>query len=161
MNAATRTRYIEDVGVFFEGQGLPRMAGRVLGFLMTAEAAPQPTSALIEALTASKGAISVTARQLVDLGLIERVGVPGDRRDFYRVRDDAWVRLLMRNALVAAEMRALAERGLAVTKGAVEAQERLEEMRDVFAFIEREYPALLERWRLERRVERASSDQPR
>ncbi|WP_019587822.1 GbsR/MarR family transcriptional regulator [Deinococcus apachensis] len=145
-----RAQYVEEVGVFFEGQGLPRMAGRVLGFLMTAEPPLQPTGALIDALSASKGAISLTTRMLVDLGLIERVGVPGDRRDHYRVRADAWVRLLARNAVMASAMRELAERGLAVTPDTPAACTQLEEMRDLFAFIEREYPALLERWQRER-----------
>jgi uncharacterized protein YifN (PemK superfamily) len=49
-------------------------------------------------------------------------------------------------------LRKLAEHGLELleSKSSV-SRERLEEMRDLFAFLEQEYPVLLERWKKKRR----------
>jgi len=46
--------------------------------------------------------------------------------------------------------RALAERGLELVGAQRPGSRRLEEMRDLYAFMERELPALLTRWSAER-----------
>ena len=76
--------FIEDIGLFFEQMGLPRMAGRMLGYLLIAEPEAQSVTDITAALKASKSSVSVMARLLVDNGLIERVASPVPRRDYYR-----------------------------------------------------------------------------
>ena len=51
-------QFAEEVGIVFEQTGLPRMAGRILGWLLIAEPPHQSTEQLINALMASKGSIS-------------------------------------------------------------------------------------------------------
>ena len=53
-----KKRFIEEVGLLFEQTGLPRMAGRILGWLLIANPPHQTTSHLTEALLASKASIS-------------------------------------------------------------------------------------------------------
>lgn len=75
---------IERMGLFFEKDGLPRIAGRVLGYLLLR---PEPSSLdeLAEALQVSKSSVSTDARMLERMGTVERVTIPGDRRDYYRI----------------------------------------------------------------------------
>ena len=79
--------YIERMGLLWEAEGLPRIAGRILGFL-----ALQPSACSLDdiasALGVSKASASVDARHLERLSLIERVGRPGDRRDYYAIVED-------------------------------------------------------------------------
>ena len=145
-------KFAEDVGIVFEQTGLPRMAGRIFGWLMICDPPYQSPDELAEALIASKGSISSTTRLLIQIGLLERFSMPGVRHDYFRLRANA-CQCIMKHGLEdeIKLFRQLAERGLALLGNkAPLAHKRLEEMRDVYIFLEREFPALLERWEQER-----------
>ena len=84
--------------------------------------------------------------RLTSVGLVERVPVPASRRDHYRLRDDAWAVLYTNQNAVISAMQAAAEVGIAVTGHDSLAGRRLTEMRDFYAFLLDEIPALLDRW---------------
>ncbi len=140
-------RFVEDVGIFFEQSGLPRMAGRILGWLLICDTPQQSTNELVEALKASKGSISTITRLLIRIGLIERFSLPGIRHDYFRIKPGVWHQLIKESQVQTTAMRQLAERGLELLKDKPPLnRQQLEEMRNMYAFFEREYPALLERW---------------
>ena len=146
--------FVEDVGIFFEQSGLPRMAGRILGWLLICDTPQQPTSELVKALKASKGSISTTTRLLIKIGLIERFSMPGIRHDYFRIKPGVWHHLIKESQVQTTAMRQFAERGLGLLKEKPPLnRQRLEEMRDVYTFFEREFPALLERWEQEHKVQ--------
>ncbi len=145
-----RQHFVEEIGLLFERSGTPRMAGRILGWLLIADPPHQSTDQLIAALSASKGSVSMMTRLLIQIGLIERIALPGQRRDYFRVRPNAWARLLREQSGMLTVMRETAERGLALLADeTAEHRRRLEEMRDFYAFFEREFPGLLARWEAE------------
>ncbi|MEJ2288705.1 MAG: MarR family transcriptional regulator, partial [Deinococcales bacterium] len=78
--------FIEEIGLAIEGQGLPRMAGRVLGALLVADPPEQSADELVATLHASRSSVSTMTRLLEGAGLIERVSRPGDRKLYYRNR---------------------------------------------------------------------------
>src|SRR5512137_1065770 len=137
--------FIEDIGLFFEQMGLPRMAGRILGVLLIADPPAQSITDLSQKLKASKSSISIMARLLVEDGLIERVASPIPRRDYYRFKPGGWV-LYMRQWLgLMSELHQIAERGMVlIADKSPELKARLTEAHDLFSFIEQEFPALLE-----------------
>src|SRR5512144_535093 len=107
--------FVEDIGLFFEQIGMPRMAGRILGVLLISDPPAQSITDLAEKLKASKSSISIMARLLVENGLIERVASPVPRRDYYRFKPGGWT-LYMRQWLgLMSELHAITERGLALT----------------------------------------------
>jgi DNA-binding transcriptional regulator GbsR (MarR family) len=139
--------FIEEVGVEFERAGLTRMAGRILGCLLVCDPPHQSTSDLAETLQASKGSISTMTRLLIQAGLVERLSLPGERRDYFCIKLGAWSQLLQHKLQQIASIRQLAERGLDLLQDEdPERRHRLEEMRDIHAFFEQEWPQLLERW---------------
>ena len=144
-------QFIEDVGLLFESLGLPRMSGRVLGWLLISDPPQQSMPELGEALTASKASISNSVRLLLQVGFIERMSLPGHRRDYFRIKPDAWFQIVEDEIFKIATFRKLAERGLTLLNGAEpQCQARLEGMHEMAAFLEREMPSLLERWQQER-----------
>ena len=150
--------YVESFGLYWEEAGLPRMAGRILGWLLICDPPHQSMHDLTDALQASKSSISTATRMLIQMGIIERVSLPGQRRDHYRLVPDFWTRVLEEKAQQFTEFRRLAERGLALLEEASPARrQRLEEMRDLYAFMEREYPLVLSHCRAHRA---ASESQP-
>jgi DNA-binding transcriptional regulator GbsR (MarR family) len=144
-------RFSEEASTLFERTGLAPMAGRILGWLLVADPAEQSAEELAEALDASRGSVSMSTRLLIDIGVVDRVRVRGERRAFYRIRPGVWSELLQQNLRRLTEMRRLAERGLEVLgSGGGEQRETLEEMRDLYAYFERSLPELVERWVRER-----------
>jgi DNA-binding transcriptional regulator GbsR (MarR family) len=139
--------FIEDVGLLFEESGHPRMAGRILGCLLISDEQYLSTSEIADALQASKGSLSTMTRFLLQMGMIERVGLPGKRVDYFRIKTGAWPVLVRHAVYELSALRKLAERGLELMEGLdSEKARRLEEARDLFAFVEREYPLLIDRW---------------
>jgi DNA-binding transcriptional regulator GbsR (MarR family) len=145
-----RERYVEDFGILFGQFGLPRMVGRVLGVLLVSDPPERSAEELAEALRASRGSISSATRSLVQMGLVERRSRPGERRDYFRIRPGAWRELMHRELEALSTFRRIAERGLGLMQaGEPESGERLREMRDFYAYWEREWPAMLDRWERE------------
>jgi len=139
--------FIEDVGLLFEESGHPRMAGRIIGSLLISDQPYLSSTELFEILQASKGSLSTMTRFLLQMGLIERVGLPGQRRDYFRIKSGAWTQLVRHAVYELSALRKLAERGLELMEGQdSELKQRLEEARDLFSYMEREYPLLIERW---------------
>jgi DNA-binding transcriptional regulator GbsR (MarR family) len=60
--------FIEDISLYLEQMGVPRMAGRILGVLLIANPPEQSITDLVEALQASKSAISTSTRLLSEMG---------------------------------------------------------------------------------------------
>ena len=85
--------FVERMGLLMEQEGLPRIAGRLIGFLLLHESAFS-LDELAERLQVSKASVSTNARLLEQAGILERIGSPGDRRDFYRMGPGAWERTL-------------------------------------------------------------------
>ena len=149
-----RASYAEDFGLLFEGFGLPRMVGRVLGTLLISDPPDLSAEELAEALQASRGSISSATRTLITLGLVQRRTKPGERRDYFRMKPDAWNELMRHEMESLARFRRMAERGLELASSdSLEAQRNLEEMREFYIYWEKELPALLERWEEDRKKE--------
>jgi len=144
-SAMEEKHFIEDIGLFFEQLGMPRMAGRILGALLISDPPAQSIIDLAQRLNTSKSSISIMARLLVENGLIERVASPMPRQDYYRFKPGGWV-LYMRQWLGSmAALHEIAERGLGLMDGKTpELKERLQEAHDMFSLIEEEFPAILE-----------------
>lgn len=147
-----KKHFVEDVGLLFEQGGMPRMAGRIVGWLLICNPPHQSLLEMAEILEASNASISTMTRLLVQMGLVERVGLPGHRRDHYRIKADAFDTIMHQNLQEIKTGLQLAERGLElVANQPPEMKQRLKEVRELYSFFDREYPVLLERWEKERK----------
>ena len=147
-----RQRFIEDMALLFDKAGHTRMQGRIIGWLMLAEPPHQTAGEIAAGLQASKASISTNIRMFVDFGVVERFTRPPERRDYYRLDEQAWARAVQRGFPLLAAFRDLAGRGLALVGERSEASARLEEMRAFYEFYERELRAALTRWERGRSV---------
>ena len=77
--------------------------------------------------------------------------MPGVRHDYFRLRSDAWQHMIGRGLTEEIRMvRQLAEHGLELLGDkTLVTRKWLEEMLDVYTFLEKEFPALLDRWERE------------
>jgi DNA-binding transcriptional regulator GbsR (MarR family) len=109
-------QFVERMGLFFEDDGHPRIAGRMFGFMLLS---PEPCSLddLAEQLQVSKASVSTNARLLEAWGAVERVARPGDRRDYYQTAEDMPVRMLERRLERIHSMRILVQEGRQAISG--------------------------------------------
>ncbi|HEX5501700.1 MAG TPA: hypothetical protein VFW96_03715 [Thermomicrobiales bacterium] len=144
-------QFIERVGLYFEQYHLSRIGGRLLGLLLlTAE--PLGLEEMATALGVSRASVSTNSRHLVDYGLAEHVSLPGDRRDYYRLGDNAWERALNTEIDATRALRRLAGEGLAATPDEARARAHLEELCEWCDFWIEGLFGMLARWQERQRA---------
>jgi DNA-binding transcriptional regulator GbsR (MarR family) len=138
------THFIEEIGLFFEKLGMPRMAGRILGVLLISDPPAQSITDIGQKLRASKSSISIMARLLAENGLIERVASSVPRRDFYRFKPGGWILYMQQWLGLMAALHQITERGLGLLADKpAELRQRLQEAHDLFSTVEQKFPSLL------------------
>lgn len=143
------SEFVEDAGLYFEGLGLSRTAGRIMGWLLVVEPdgdAPQ----FCEALGVAKSSVSVALRRLEQAGLVQRFRVSGMRRDRFRLTEDVFGRAFRAQMALLDEFVALADRGLSIIGDDLTRRSRLENMREMYAFMSARFPQLLDEWEASR-----------
>ncbi len=145
--------FIEEMGQFLGASGMTPMAGRMWGWLLICDPPEQTASDLAEALHASRGAISGTARLLASAGMIRRTHRRGDRREYFLAPPGALEALLAGAGAMYGRFRQITGDGLDVLADRpTAARARLQEVHDAYVFFEREYPALIGRYLDQRRA---------
>jgi DNA-binding transcriptional regulator GbsR (MarR family) len=145
------SRFVDEMGTYLGALGMTPMAGRMWGWLLIADREEQTAAEMADALQASRGAISGTARILAGAGLVRRTTRRGDRKEYFSAPPEALESLLKSGGRIYSDLQQITERGLAsIADRPPQARERLEEMRDVLAFVGAEIPTLVERFLRER-----------
>jgi DNA-binding transcriptional regulator GbsR (MarR family) len=141
------SEFVEEMGQSLASYGMTPMAGRMWGWLLICDPPEQTAADIAEALHASRGAISGTARILATAGLIRRTTRRGDRREYFSAPPEVFDAFIASAGQIYRHFRELTERGLAaIDYRQPEARARLQEFHDVFAFVEREVPLVFERY---------------
>ncbi len=77
------------IGRLIEFWGFKRNMGRVWAILYLSPR-PMTAQAIREALKLSTGAVSMTLNELARWGVVKKVWVPGDRRDYFTAETQIW-----------------------------------------------------------------------
>lgn len=141
------TEAAERLALVLTSNGMQRMTARVMAALLFADQETVTAGELAEWLVISPGTVSTALKALSSSGLVERVPAPGSRREHFRFRDEAWVQLMSaQNQSLNAVFEA-ADRGIKESGEDSIAGRRLVNMRDFYAYVMAEMPAIIERWR--------------
>lgn len=92
------------------------MARWLVSIALVADPPEVTAGGLAERLQASRGSISAAARTLVQMGFTERVRPPGERKDHFRIKPDAWHELTRRQLDAVTRFRKVGERGVDLTQ---------------------------------------------
>jgi predicted transcriptional regulator len=149
--------FVGEMGLTFEADGFTRIGGRLFGHLLLS-AHPLSLDEIAEALHVSKASVSTDARRLLEKGVVERSGRPGDRRDYWQIAPDFFASLMQHrverwrrlNVLVG-ELRRRTPNPTAAIR------DRLRYMEDVYEYVSERVDGALESWqaRRARRIRRA------
>jgi DNA-binding transcriptional regulator GbsR (MarR family) len=143
--------WVERLSMLLERDGLPRMAGRIFGWLLVCDPPEQSMEELAAAVQGSKASMSTMTRLLVQSVLVEKVRHPGARRDVFRIRPGQWRQLWRARVQMLNEATDLTARGVELLEGrSPEVRARLEELHHQYRFIGQHLPTLLEQLDRER-----------
>ncbi len=146
MNEATAT-FVERIAAAGDTEGLSRIAGRIFGLLLvTAE--PLSLDQLAEQLGASKASVSQDARMLAQRGVIERICKHGDRKDYYQVPEDLFVRIMEGRLARWKKFHDAVHSGRVELKiRSAEVQRRLDEFEGAYSQVAGAVAAAIQAWR--------------
>lgn len=143
-------RFVEQLGLYFERQGVARIGGRILALLMLSER-PLALGRIAELLKVSPASVSTNMRQFLAAGLAEHHGEPGDRRHYYMYARGVWERRLEAARATTAQLARLCEDALGTLPGdGRTARQRLRETLEFCDFYDEELSGAARRWRARR-----------
>jgi DNA-binding transcriptional regulator GbsR (MarR family) len=142
-----KEKYIENVGLFYEKYGLPKMAGRILGCLISSETDNNSFENLKGILKASKGSISANVNLLQKQKMIEKHMISGDRKSYYKIALNSLENILDAKVKSVTEFKLIIEKGIKLTsnRDAIN-QIKLSEIVTYYEFLEKEIPLLKIKW---------------
>jgi DNA-binding transcriptional regulator GbsR (MarR family) len=84
-----KARFIADWGRFGTNWGINRTMAQIHALLLIS---PDPLSAdaVMEELTISRGNANMNLRELIDWGLVQKVLIPGERKEYFSAEKDIW-----------------------------------------------------------------------
>lgn len=151
-DAAAARRFVEEFALLFTNAGWQRMPSRVFAALLATQKKGLTATEIAEALQVSPAAVSGAVRYLVQVGFVQKVREPGERRDHYLVGED-WFETISRKDAIYQQLADSLDRGIDAVGGQTPAGKRLIEMRDFFLFIVKEFPLMIDRWCERRQAE--------
>lgn len=144
-------RFIESMGIYYEGYGIPRIGGRMMGlFLITTQAIS--AEQIAELLDTSLSSVSTNVRALIANGWVEKVSFPGDRTTYFRFSPSAWENVMERRRQGILPLKALAEQARSALPPDAPAQAQLSGMVEWATVLISHYEGLITAWRT-RRIE--------
>jgi DNA-binding transcriptional regulator GbsR (MarR family) len=149
-------RFNEEMGRFYEESGTPRIGGRILALLITAE---QPLSAeqLAERLSVSRSSISSNVKLLLARGSVEPSTFPGDRLTYYSFSWATWEQRILHVLAGFSRMLGIVQRVMDDLGAADPAYERLVEFERWVRFFIGSYEEMRKGWPKRQRGEREAS----
>lgn len=136
-------RFIERAGLLWEEDGLPRIAGRIFALALINEQALS-LDEIADSLGVSKASVSNDTRLLERMGFIERVGRPGDRKDYYQSNERSFERAIAERVRRMHELQDLIESGRALAVESPAVRGRLDDHHLAFAHVARALETALE-----------------
>jgi len=87
--AEARNQFIASWGAFGTQWGINRTMAQIHALLLVS---PDPLSAddIMEQLEISRGNANMNVRELINWGLVERILLPGERKEFFTADKDIW-----------------------------------------------------------------------
>jgi DNA-binding transcriptional regulator GbsR (MarR family) len=141
-----QTRFVERSGLIAEREGFSRIAGRIFGLLMLS---PTELSLeeIAERLHVSRASVSTEARRLQEHGILELTSRPGDRKDYYHIATEHYIRSVEQRFETMREFVALLDEGRRIESLPPETVERLDRCSWAFRDMMRQVSETLDRWR--------------
>lgn len=128
--------WIERLAKYCSDQdGVPLIAGRVLGWLMICDPPEQSAEQIAIAIGASRASLSTNLRLLSSVGFVRALTKPATRTVFYRVDDNAWEKVVQRQIASLTSLGEILQDGTRLAGSPPERSSRIAAATDVFRWM--------------------------
>ncbi|KAA3614579.1 MAG: MarR family transcriptional regulator [Calditrichaeota bacterium] len=148
--AQIKLAFIQDYGEGYQHFGFPKLMGRIVGLLLF-EGKAMSLDEITTELNVSKGPVSQITNRLKEHKVIERVWVPGSRKDHYQAQSEIFgnafynrMQLQKQNLLLANKFHKLLER--VPENEAPEFRKNISEMAEFYQLMMKHYKNFLDEW---------------
>jgi hypothetical protein len=129
--------WVERIAKYCSDQdGVPLIAGRILGWLTIAVPAEQTAAQIAAAIGASRASLVTNLRLLGSVGFLTQRTRPGERTVYYRVDEDAWARVVQRQIASLTSLGEILGDGLDLVAGSPEQAGRVRAAHRVFGWLD-------------------------
>ena len=84
-----KAQFIQSWGILGSQWGINRTMAQIHALLVVA-AKPLTTEEIMEQLSVSRGNTNMNVRELIDWGLVDKVIIKGERKEFFSAEKDIW-----------------------------------------------------------------------
>ncbi len=116
--------------------GVPLIAGRILGWLTVAVPAEQTAAQIAAAIGASRASLTTNLRLLGSVGFVTQLTRPAERTVYYRVDDEAWSRVVRRQVASLTALGEILHDGIGLVDGSAEQTARIRAAHAVFGWLD-------------------------
>jgi predicted transcriptional regulator len=138
-------KFMEDVGLFYETHGIPRIGGRILALMLVTEGMLSADQ-IAKRLRVSRGSISTNVRLLLNIGLIEKQTIPGNRLDYFRFSTSAWENVFAMRLKAFLRLQKLAQQGLSALPSGDPVRRRLDDLMEWLVFYQEQFEKTKKAW---------------
>ncbi|APU15411.1 MULTISPECIES: GbsR/MarR family transcriptional regulator [Actinoalloteichus] len=138
-------RHADRLAGLLDAAGFPRMPARTLMALLTSPSGELTAEQISKTLDVSPAAVSGAIRYLQSTHLVHTGSLRGTRRRVYSLAPNWYTATLTRSSMYG-ELRELARASPPSLRPDTAAGQRVEEMADFYAFLNRKFPELLTEW---------------
>ncbi|MGI5158538.1 GbsR/MarR family transcriptional regulator [Microbispora sp. CA-102843] len=107
--------WVERIAMYLARDGVPPIAGRVLGWLMICDPPEQSAGQISDAIGASRASLTSNLRLLTGMGFLTSRTRRGERTVYYRMAEDAWAIVVRRQVAGITAFLDITRDGLALT----------------------------------------------
>lgn len=145
-----KLEYIEETGLMFERLGMTRMAGRVFGYIIVSDDEAVSFDQIRLTLSASKGSISNTMKQLMHIDFIKPVSLSGDRKTYYSIAKPELGSLLKSRINLFVPFAKLMNKGRRLKSQEDDISDWLLEVSAFYSWVVDELEGVIEKWHREK-----------
>ena len=127
--------WVEQVAMYLARDGVPPIAGRILGWLMVCDPSEQSAAQISAAVGASRASLTMNLRLLTSMGFLTWRTRPGDRTMYYRMADDAWQAVVRRQIAGIASFLDITRQGLDLLGPDEDKSARIRQAHTTFAWM--------------------------
>jgi hypothetical protein len=130
--------WVERIAKYCADQdGVPLIAGRVLGWLMICDPPEQSAGDIAEAIGASRASLTTNLRLMSSVGFVSELTKPGSRTTYYQVDDDAWEKVVHRQVAGLTSFGEITRDGMKLAGASTKRASRIGAAHEVFMWLEK------------------------
>lgn len=131
--------WVEHLATYLAADGMPPIAGRILGWLMICDPAEQSAAEIADAIGASRASLTTNLRVLAAMGFVTRRTRRGSRTAYYRVDEDAWEKVVRRQVASLSSLGQIVDAGLDLVGRGSPRSGRIRAAHEIFLWMTRAF----------------------